>query len=423
MIHLEPAQRGRMQTAATPPTAVTRGSSASTGATPVTGLTLPASDPVQFGSAGNRMLKNGMNAVLPVFQNISEVFLLAYLVQDGVSMILPRIIKGTLRGREKYEPSADPHARDLPMKDQLRLWLVKNFQGLNWAQSREEVVREAFAGPGLLVLLGSVLGVGTKLFGNSAMGLSAPSLNGLAKGFASQAEKAEKALKPGESLVPRDLVARHLDSLFADKGFRSSHDAFLKDWVERWVQISEQHPNNLSARVKALAPLGAELEKKVWDYNRQHRMLPYAASDIRGLDTLDDAARRKLGVDASGQVTRNIHRGDQLWVRMNGKTSQKSASALVQELTRFSDFTSSVAEKVTQDAGKSWSKVTRQALERLITRKFFVGAAVTALGTFYITQVSKWSQSNDSYEANRQMQLGGGGAAPPAKPQAGGPHA
>lgn len=344
------------------------------------------------------------NKLLPVFQNISEVFIWAYLAQDIISMVIPRIVKGTVRGRETWEPSEDPNTRNLPFTQQARLWVMNNIKGLNWANGREQVVRESMSGPGLLAVLGIGTTLAGKLFGSSAMQLSVPTLEGLGQDFIARLQEAEQRGKTGANTRYGAVVRQHLDQLFVDPAFRKENKRFLQNWINHWAEAVETHADDAGARTRRLTELSGELEGKVWEFNRKHRVLPYAATDIPGLAQLDDKAKKKLGIDTAGKITRNLHRSDQVWVKMEGKVKQESIGELLKNLARFSDFSGRVYEKAST-SGETLSKVARNMLERLVTRKFFTGAALTLIGGMYLIKVSKWSMSNESYQANRLLQL------------------
>lgn len=387
------------------------------GGTSVRPASAPQAGSVKFGGLpglsglGSKLGPKLTNLGIPIFQNISEVFICSFLAQDLLSMVLPRIFKGTFRGREPYEPSQDPNAKNLPFKEQFKLYVRKNIQGLNWSQGTEETKREFTAGPGLLVIPAVALAFASKTFGKTALELSAPALEGLSHGFIQQLRLAEQNLKPGQTLNVREILQKHLDNLFVDPEFRSQNKTFLKDWTTQWAEALEKHAGNAKARNEALAPLTKSFEEKVWDFNRRN--------------LLQDVRVKLPGSDAEQVFKRNLHRSDQVLVNLGGKASQEEVKPLMKDLVRWSDYAHSVTEQA-EKLKKPLAETAEKVLKRLVTKKFLLGAGLTTVGAIYLIRITKWAMSNDSYQANRLLQLPAPGAKPAgaapvqAAPQAGG---
>ena len=365
---------------------------------------------------GNRVMQSGSRKLIPVFQNITELFIAAFLAQDLVAMVLPRIQKSLMRGRDEYDPAKDPNAKDLPFTQQMRKWVTGNVSGLNWANASEESKRELATGPGMLVIPAVAYAIARRMMGKTAVELGHAPLNAMSQGFMDHLKEA--GLADAKEITPvqyRAELSKFLSKSFCDPALNTTqvgktaqtYRQYLDDWSKRWVD-GLFGAETAKGRKDALETLGEELKGKMTAFNRVARL---------GEDTIGQAGSGKYALEMNGVkelIERPLHRSDYAWTAFGNKPQHQPLAHLVEDLRRWGDYAETVFKEKTLNAGnasKTLHEVAEGTLKRLVNKKFLMGIGLTLVSGLYLVKVAKWAMSHDTYQANRKLQLGAAPAA------------
>lgn len=373
-----------------------------------------------FSGLGNRALNQATNGLLPIFQKITEVFLVAFLAQDVVAMWLPRVGTSLKVGRIPYDPQQDPAARNLPFAEQVKKWIVGNTRGLNWVNFNEESKREFATGPGVLMIPAVVFAAARRLFGKSAVEMSYGSLRGMSMGF--QDHLAQSGLKDATGTISQEAyrkeLAQYLTSLFDDAELRTTrltrqktYGQYLEDWSRRWADgvFGVYDQTKAKNQKEALHQLADEFKTTLTGFNRKHRLLPYTVN--------------------GKQVSENLlHRSDHAWVRFqkSAELSQKPINSLLHHIERWSDFAKAVWERKSSrgvgSVAETLPKLVESTFHKLAAKKLAVALGTIVLSGFYLVKLAFWAQNHDSYGATRLLQHDAGGAQSGASPSGAAAH-
>jgi hypothetical protein len=81
-----------------------------------------------------KMRSGATNALLPIFEGISNIYLYEFLALDVVGMWVPRIGVSLWRGRIPYDGAKDPVNEGMNPLQLAAKHTWGNFKGLNWAR-------------------------------------------------------------------------------------------------------------------------------------------------------------------------------------------------------------------------------------------------------------------------------------------------
>lgn len=368
---------------------------------------------VKFGSGFG---KKAIDGSVSVFQKINEVFIWGFLAQDVVGMWLPRVGTSLKVGREPYDPSEDPEAKNLPFDQQVKKWIIGNVKGLNWVNFSEGTKRESATGPGLLAMP-ALLFMMNRYMGNPSQELSFASMTRLRKGFREHL-KAQEA--QGRTIDTKEAykaeVHKYIRSMFVDpdvknvKIGRQSLDDWCKAWTETafaetdknaWERVKDNFGKKSGPAYK-LGEMAEALHKHILAFNREHRAVQYDAP--KGASPLAEFIKD----DAP------LHRADHVWAsyqpHLSGEEAKKQldnvhVSKITEDLKRFGWAARSIWDnhQTKKEGYTLLSEAVDKTMKDLVVRKFWLGVGTTVLSALYLTRLAFWAQNHGTYQAVRQF--------------------
>ncbi|HEY9745797.1 MAG TPA: hypothetical protein V6C99_06225 [Oculatellaceae cyanobacterium] len=356
-------------------------------------------------SLGGRLLNRFTDMTVPLFQRITEVYIIGFIMQDVIGMWVPRIGTSLKVGRVPYDPTQDPEAKDKPFKEQLALWVKGNIKGLNWGNFQEETAREAATGPGLLVIPSIMYAFASRAMSRSGIHLRYDALNGFCNGFqdylrSSNLNQAGSELKLSEY---RQAMGQYVSSIFNDSDLRNTrmpeggtYGEFLDQWGQRWARAMEMGTDKASRKKQAaaLSSLGQELQEKLTAFNQEHRMRAYK---ING---------KTIGATVNDSL---LHRADYAWISYSGKgeLSHVSLKQLVGDLTKWTDVSRAIykaqTEKLAGVANAKLPDVVDFVRRKVVSHKALFAVSTSLLGMAYLYKLVFWTQRHNSYQATRLL--------------------
>lgn len=398
---------------------------------------------LQFGMSMNRAfsrtLTGAYDRLLPLFKNITEKFFWGFIALDITGLWPGRFVTGALAGRDKYDPCEHPEDQQLPFPQQIRRWASQNWQGLNWPNCWEEFKREVIVAPGGILMIPTLAFLlGRKVLGR-AIEIRYGTLKQLGEGFTAHLQSAFSSHKgsPSKEAFGK-AVANHLTDLFADpllekmplddpalreqlKALPAIKDALSKagraeptysDFLRNRFQTWTDHLLNKDLDKKklneALEPLVKEIQEQLLAFNRKHRMLPY--EPLAG--SIEDAKK----------ITSNPTLfSDHAWTQLSkGKPiDAMPVSGLLETLTKWGEIPQKLWQWHDSTAQKSVSSLVEASeglLKRTIARKGLVIFSLMAISTAWLMKLTRFAQSNKTYQATRKLHAGTGNANASASP-------
>lgn len=361
---------------------------------------------VQFGGGFG---KKAIDGSVSIFQKINEVFIWGFLAQDVIGMWLPRVGTSLKVGREPYDPSEDPQARNLPFDQQVKKWIVGNVKGLNWINFSEGTKRESATGPGLLAMPALVFMV-NRYMGNPAQELSFASMKALGEGFQKHLQQQQQKIANVQDY--KKAVQGYVRGMFVDpdlKGLKIGQQT-LDQWCHEWTETAfAETEKNAWERVKdnfrkdkgpaqKLGDMAEALHKEIRAFNREHRAIKYTGP--KGHSPL----AHLIADDAP------LHHADQVWTSYHPqaaspKVALRPVGAVTEELKRFGWYARKVWDN--HEAKQSGCAVLSEAVEKtmkgMVVRKFMLGMGTTVLSAYYLTRLAFWAQNHGTYQAVRQF--------------------
>ncbi len=383
----------------------------------------PQGNGVKFGGGVG---KSAIDSSVAIFQKINEVFIWGFMAQDVVGMWLPRVGTSLKVGREPYDPSEDPEAKNLPFSQQVKKWIIGNVRGLNWVNFSEGTKRESATGPGLLAVP-ALMFLANRYVGDPAQELSYTSLKNLGAGFKAHLATKEKQGQPirTEAAFRRE-VQDYIRSMFVDPDLKgvTLGKSNLDDWCQQWAKTQfeetatsawDRVKGNFkkSASAKTLDDMADALQDGVRSFNRSERVLAYAKpkGESKLAQFMKDSAP--------------LHHADHAWVSYRphlvgeeaGKyIAQVPVSRVTEDLKRFGWYARTVWKN--HEAKKAGYTVLSEAVEQtmkdLVGKKFLLGLGTTVISALYLMKLAFWAQNHGTYQAVRLFQENGGKHGKPA---------
>lgn len=357
-------------------------------------------------SFGGNILNHLTDALVPIFQKITEVYVVSFLAMDVIGLWAPRIWTSAKTGRIAYDPSKDPEAKDKPFGEQVKLWIKGNIKGLNWPNLEEETAREAATGPGLLVIPSVMYAFAGRALGRTGIHLRHEALNGFCNGFAEHVSASNLA-QAGKGLSQADYrrtMGDYISSLFKDTEMRKAHmpdgggtyGEFLDQWSQRWANAMNLDTSKVARKEqeKTLAKLGDELQEKIIAFNQEHRLQTYQMDG------------KTIGAKASDSM---IHRVDHIWGSYAGKgpLQQMPMRDLLSDLSKWTDVSRGIYktqnEKLAAAADAKLPEVIEFVRRKVVSHKTLFSVSATVLGAMYLFQLVFWTQRHKSYQATRLL--------------------
>lgn len=367
--------------------------------------------------------------LISTFQQVTEVFLWAFLAQDAIAMWMPRIRQSLLTGAVKYEADKDPENKGLSPLQLTKRYVLKTLEGLNWINFSEESKREFATGPGVLMIPTLAYSIARRTFGQKSVELGYGSLTSLSKGFIEHLK--ESSVKDAEAVLPEQFQAelkQYLKRRFdfgplAQKPIDLVHNfnqetpritqpvgQYASEWVDRWVDTILTLKGK--AQQSELQALEKEFEEAMIGFNRAHRQ-------VEQLYKIDQIPVKlwKYCKDTAGKYGWRNH------------TELAPAGEFLHDLNRWKDYAVLVYEKKTgggdilNGVKNKLPELAESIYKRLVTKKAGLAAAVSILTGIYLYKLAFWAQSHDSYHATRLLNEGEGhGEGKPGAPKLAEPH-
>lgn len=361
---------------------------------------------VKFGGSFG---KKAIDGSVAVFQKINEVFIWGFLAQDVVGMWLPRVGTSLKVGREPYDPSDDPEAKNLPFDQQVKKWIVGNVKGLNWINFSEGTKRESATGPGLLAMPALVFMI-NRYMGNPAQELSFASLKALGGGLQQHLQANGKPIADKGDY--KKAVQSYVRSMFVDpdlKGLKigkQTLDEWCKEWTETafaetdksaWDRVAHNFKTDKGPAHK-LGEMADALHQSIRAFNREHRVLKYDKPN--GASPL----AQFINDDAP------LHHADGVWASYQPKAADpkvalKPVNALTEDLKRFGWYARKAWEnhQAKQEGCVALTDAVEKTMKNMVVRKFWLGVGTTVLSAYYLTRLAFWAQNHGTYQAVRQF--------------------
>lgn len=399
----------------------------------------PATVSPQFSGIQTRLMNASRDKMISIFGKISEVFLVAFLAQDVVGMWLPRVGVSLKRGRIHYDPENDPNAQHLPMKDKVKVWIKKNFKGLNWVNFTEEAGREFATGPGVLMIPTVMYAFARRAYGKSAVELGHAPLKELSQGFIDHLSKHNSAIL--NATVTKDNVTQfnqafqrelknYLVSMVDDEAFKSwdlqrrtssalvsgeNFEAYTKNfnsgkqWLENWF---ERYTDLVSKSSQAAKGTEKEILKHIdEEFHHLAEEMKTIVSEVYTKDVklgqeLEETLRKGVRKSANEFERSSLMKVDHIATKAaqeGAKPNSKALGTLMEELHRGKDYFAQVMrEKVSGEAkGAKLTDVAKGVFDKIVARKGFFAASITLLAGVYLIELAKFVQSHDAYPGER----------------------
>ena len=206
----------------------------------------------------------GVNPVVGLMDFIEAGgYAAAFIIQDGLGFIAPRVGKGLLRGGKKKK---DEEGNDILDKN------GKPKRELNWAYARKEGIREIVTGPSAFLIPYLLLKGINKLGSGNNVKLNY--INGFEKPFAAFAKENVEALKSGKpdkavfykkvfADVVENSINKHPGMPEADKMTTAEIDKVAGEFAQRQVQVEEilsDKSLNKKARAEKIKEIGGGVD-------------------------------------------------------------------------------------------------------------------------------------------------------------------
>ncbi|MBY0404860.1 MAG: hypothetical protein K2X66_13250 [Cyanobacteria bacterium] len=362
-----------------------------------------------------------VNVGLPVFENVSEVFLWGFLAQDVVSMWMPRIRQSLMRGAIPYDPTKDPENKGKTWFQTLKTTMANRIAGWNWVNFNEETKREFATGPGVLMIPALAFLAARRSFGKSSVELGHGPLTQFTDSFI-------QALKNSPLATQEKITPQEFQQVLGD--FVKSTFGFSEADLAQKIKIS----TGKELKVRA-GEVAAKSETTLGEYLTQwshqwaesvfnHHGIPQAdlKKEIHVLetslqDTLISGFNRAIKVAERPDKVLNI---DKIPVKLLDRTLSKGPNAekivysigekpvgeFLHELSCWKDYALAVFSTKTKGAGVSdfLPELAEKIYKKMVTKKAMLALAVSGLTGFYLIELAKWAQSHETYEANRLLQ-------------------
>lgn len=396
----------------------------------------------QFSGLGARIANGSQDKLISIFGKISGVFLVAFLAQDVVAMWLPRIGVSLKRQREIYDPNQDPASKNMPMKDQVKNWVWKNFKGLNWANFAEVAGRELATGPGVLALPTLLYIFARRAYGKSAIELGHKPLKEMAEGFIEHLNTNASTVNKSILNAPitghnklsyinafKSELASYIDHSIGDDAFRqwnlkratsaaeltgkefeklvASHNTgadWLRNWSDRYSQLVVESAQDTSGQSKQQVKAARKLIEQKFEVLQQE--MKTVVGDVYNKDILlgEELKKVRSGVlNAEGNpVKTSLTKVDEV--------AGKGISELMEEFHRGKDYFGQIfKEKMTEQGAKAKiSDIAKGVFEKIVARKGIFAGGITILSGLYLIELTKYILRREHYPGERNSQAGGG---------------
>ncbi len=374
------------------------------------------------------------DGLLKIFNLISEEYLYAFLALDVVALWITRILKGLDRGKITYDPKTDPKAKDMGPWEQLKYTWRKNIQGLNWANAREEALREILTGPGALIMPTLVYAYARNKYKGSAMQLGYPAmvemkntyidhlsrshLNGITGKISAKeytrnlSDFVVNLFDDPHGLHRKDPKYRELQEMLKHR-IEIAHPAtgqtsrvtvreYIRSWADEWAKKATE-PITKPPKIdgKSFDEMAKELkEALIHKYNRQ--VMPNGAAH-------------------SGEVLVRTLQESGKGGKPTSKIQLRSLDEVLNNLKYFKDYANTVYETHTKTPNSKIAEVAEYGYRRLTRNKFVFAIIATLVASLYLFTLPRLVQKEGHYPANRLYQEGeenaGKDQAPPKKTQ------
>lgn len=372
----------------------------------------------QFGNSflqgiGQKFLSKSTNTLLPVFENITEVFLWGFLAQDVLSMWLPRIRQSLVRGAIEYDPTKDEDNKGLTPFQLAKKTILTRVKGWNWVNFNEETKREFATGPGVLFIPTLAYSIARRTLGKTSVELGYGPMTQMTDTFIHHLKNSP--LGKAEKVTPEQFkgeLKKYLNGLFhfeesalkteievlstAGTKTKTTLADFLTQWSNRYVDtIFAKKDLPGKEMVAALENLEKEFSRGVVDaYNRKH----LASTLLHEIDKVPLKVMERVKNAETGKVELAV------------ESTHRAAGEFMHELNRWKDFALTVFDqkvtggKLRQGLGDALPELAEKIYKKLVTKKAIFAVGVSALTGWYLVKLAKWAQSHETYEANRLLQ-------------------
>lgn len=436
------------------------------------GASAPAAP--RFGNAAVGLKLAAADHSAAIFKSIVEIFLWAFLAQDILAMCLTRMVVSLQRGRIPYDPNTDPRAKDLPMGQQVRLWVQKNVQGLNWPNFAEESSRELATGPGVLAIPAIMFAIARRTFGKGAVELGYAPLTQMGHGFMDQLAKLPEGHILNESLTADQLKVRIAESGLSEEKFLARHQQQLRqayqgefkkflaglfdDQAMLYTDKAGKSARALDTATRKLVDgLRAEFAKQfgqaapetpktfmelIDQFAERYTATAFDAANNRVAQRRQTQILHALGEELEQAIVKGYNQSarlagspEKLYGSLNtlvrlpqvsqGKvthvaTTAKPIAGLMEELNRFKDVALQIGEEKIAGAGsrgylEKTAEVGKKVVNRLVGKKMLLSAGSILLTGTYLIFLARFVQRHNTYPGERQTDVAHGAPAAPAQ--------
>lgn len=315
-----------------------------------------------------------------IMQKYTEIFIVAFLLNDIIAIWLPRIFTSLFTGRKSYDPDKDPQAARLPFAEKLKKYVTENIRGLNWKNSSEDAIRELTTGMGVLIIPALGYAIASRMTGKDAIQVAYGPFKSLSGGFIAHL----KGLEKHGAVHPEHALKSYMQTLFDEDALKKGLGRELETFSEEWAKLILKDTPTKQAQVeraRALENWKQRLEAKVIEFNRSAKRL-----ETNGLHRADYIRIQKFK-DGVAQGVKH-----------------KQVRCFADDLKNWGDYAKAVFKLNDRFKSQSLSSIAETLYRKVLGRKFVFAAAFTGLAGVYLSQLPRWSQNNESYQATRLIQ-------------------
>lgn len=352
---------------------------------------------------------NSKRSLAGIFQPVLENFLVGIMVIDFFAVWLPRIWNSLSRGAYDYKPEKDPKAQQKTGWD--KKWYVLKERGkrLNWQNGIEETWREVLSGPFLFVWPTVFFSAAKKFYGKKSLEMPYGTLKEFSDTFGAQLKDV-----PEQGFNFAQQTKQFVNQLFADEKMRKAtmvkptkmgsvlanqlkptyHD-FFNQWSNQLIETL-QSTKSPKGQAKTLDLLRQQLVEAVESYNRHY------------LPEKQFLSYDKVPVKLWAQAEKGAK-----WL-----FKPTNADTLFENLVQFHDFTNQVNQSRTKFPFKALPQVVDRVRKNVMTLKTGYSIGTILITTYLLMELTKLTQSFESYQANRLIPIDEEEAAKQAAEQA-----
>jgi len=284
----------------------------------------------------------------------------AFIIQDGLGFIAPRVGKGLLRGGKKKK---DEEGNDILDKN------GKPKRELNWAYARKEGLRELITGPSAFVIPYFMLKYINKNFG-AGNSVKLNYIDSFSNSFAKYAKANLEQIKTGTA----DKAG------FYEAVFNDALDKSINSGLPEAEKMSKQEIETLS---KEFTAKQLKIEEILADksLNKKARK-----AKIAELGTVEDAFMKLKKGKIGGSV-------NELGVKItatNGSLKGGSISELLGAMNNyFSDAVNNTKKALTKDSASNLDDVIKQFTKRRMGSRILTNLGIFGVVAAFYTQIPK----------------------------------